>query len=104
MVKIIGPGVASVLEKEDAHADVQSLVDKVKGEDRGKDPEVKVKLFLLLQNMDDQLLSKCLREISEYVLLLSPALSAFNLIIYPSSTAILFHSDRTSVTATCGCF
>lgn len=65
MVKILGPSFASILEKEDAHTDVLSLVDKVKEEDQGKDSEVKVKLFLLLQNMDNQLLNKCLKEISE---------------------------------------
>ncbi|KAL7373163.1 hypothetical protein ABVT39_000343 [Epinephelus coioides] len=67
VVKILGPSFASILKKEDAHTDVLSLVDKVKEEDQGKDSEVKVKLFLLLQNMDNQLLSKCLKEISEQV-------------------------------------
>ncbi|XP_031728280.1 armadillo repeat-containing protein 4 isoform X1 [Anarrhichthys ocellatus] len=56
VVKILGPSFASVLEKHDAHTDVLSLEDKE--EDQGK-----VKLFLLLQNMDNQLLSKCLKEI-----------------------------------------
>ncbi|XP_075936861.1 outer dynein arm-docking complex subunit 2-like isoform X2 [Anarhichas minor] len=56
VVKILGPSFASVLEKHDAHTDVLSLEDK-EG-DQGK-----VKLFLLLQNMDNQLLSKCLKEI-----------------------------------------
>lgn len=63
VVKILGSSYASILEKEDAHTDVLSLV--AKEEDQGKDSEVKVKLFLLLQNMDNQLLSKCLKEISE---------------------------------------
>ncbi|XP_044031908.1 outer dynein arm-docking complex subunit 2 isoform X2 [Siniperca chuatsi] len=66
VVKILGPSFASILEKED-HTDVLSLVDKVQGEDNSKDSEVKVKLFLLLQNMDNQLLSKCLKEISGQV-------------------------------------
>lgn len=65
MVKILGPSFASILEKVDAHTDVLSLVDRVKEEDQGKDLEVKVKLFLLLQDMDKQLLNKCLKEISE---------------------------------------
>ncbi|XP_075968755.1 outer dynein arm-docking complex subunit 2-like isoform X2 [Anarhichas minor] len=56
VVKILGPSFASILEKHDAHTDVLSLEDK-EG-DQGK-----VKLFLLLQNMDNQLLSKCLKEI-----------------------------------------
>lgn len=64
MVKILGPSFASILEKQDAPTDVLSLIDNVKEEDLGKDSEVKVKLFLLLQNMDNQLLSKCLKEIA----------------------------------------
>ncbi|XP_035854147.1 armadillo repeat-containing protein 4 isoform X2 [Sander lucioperca] len=67
VVKILGPSFVSTLEKEDAHTDVLSLVDKVKEKDQGKNPEVKVKLFLLLQNMDNQLLSKCLKEIAGQV-------------------------------------
>ncbi len=65
MVKILGPRFVSILEKDGTHDDVQSLVDNLKKEDEGSDSEVKVKLFLLLQNLDDQILSKCLREISE---------------------------------------
>ncbi|XP_034718244.1 armadillo repeat-containing protein 4 isoform X5 [Etheostoma cragini] len=67
VVKILGPSFVSTLEKEDAHTDVLRLVDKVKEKDQGKDPEVKVKLFLLLQNMDNQLISKCLKEIAGQV-------------------------------------
>ncbi|XP_070784506.1 outer dynein arm-docking complex subunit 2 isoform X2 [Enoplosus armatus] len=67
VVKILGPSFASILEKENTLADVLSLVDKAKEEDHGKDSEVKVKLFHLLQNMDNQLLSKCLEEISGQV-------------------------------------
>ncbi|XP_068565576.1 outer dynein arm-docking complex subunit 2 isoform X2 [Cebidichthys violaceus] len=58
VVKILGPSFASILEKHDAHTDVRSLEDKVKEEDQDT-----VKLFLLLQNMDNQLLNKCLKEI-----------------------------------------
>ncbi len=65
VVKILGPSFASILEKVDTHTDALSLADKVKEEDQGEDSEVKVKLFLLLQNMDNQLLNKCLKEISE---------------------------------------
>lgn len=65
MAKILGPSFASILEKEHTQTDILSLVGKVKEEDQGKDSEVNVKLFLLLQNMDKQLLSKCLKEISE---------------------------------------
>ncbi|XP_032359465.1 armadillo repeat-containing protein 4 isoform X2 [Etheostoma spectabile] len=67
VVKILGPSFVSTLEKEDANTDVLSLVDKVKEKDQGKDTEVKVKLFLLLQNMDNQLISKCLKEIAGQV-------------------------------------
>ncbi|XP_010793790.1 armadillo repeat-containing protein 4-like [Notothenia coriiceps] len=62
VVKILGSSVASILQGEDTDTDVLSLVDKVK--DQGKDSEVKVKLFLLLQNLDNKLLSKCLEEIA----------------------------------------
>uniref|UniRef100_A0A8C4DC69 Outer dynein arm docking complex subunit 2 n=1 Tax=Dicentrarchus labrax TaxID=13489 RepID=A0A8C4DC69_DICLA len=65
VVKILGPSFAVILENEGANTDVLSLVGKVK--EQGEDMEVKVKLFLLLQNMDNQLLSKCLKEISERV-------------------------------------
>uniref|UniRef100_UPI0037E7FF26 outer dynein arm-docking complex subunit 2 n=1 Tax=Semicossyphus pulcher TaxID=241346 RepID=UPI0037E7FF26 len=67
MVKILDHSFAQILEREDAHSDVLSLVEKVKEDDQGMDIEVKVKLFLLLQNLDNQLLSQCLKEISEQV-------------------------------------
>ncbi|XP_034428728.1 armadillo repeat-containing protein 4 isoform X2 [Hippoglossus hippoglossus] len=60
VVKILGPRFADILEREDTQTDP---VD----EDTAKDSEVKVKLFRLLQNMDRQLLSKLLEEISEQV-------------------------------------
>lgn len=65
MVKILGPSFASILEEEGTHTDGLSLVRKVQEEDQGKGSEVNVKLFLLLQNMDNQLLSQCLKETSE---------------------------------------
>ncbi|XP_035510826.1 armadillo repeat-containing protein 4 isoform X2 [Morone saxatilis] len=65
VVKILGPSFAGILENEGALTDVLSLVGKEK--EQGEDTEVKVKLFLLLQNMDNQLLGKCLKEISERV-------------------------------------
>ncbi|XP_041817870.1 outer dynein arm-docking complex subunit 2 [Chelmon rostratus] len=67
MVKILGPSFASILEEEGTHTDGLSLVRKVQEEDQGKGSEVNVKLFLLLQNMDNQLLSQCLKETSEQV-------------------------------------
>ncbi|XP_071341790.1 outer dynein arm-docking complex subunit 2 [Trachinotus anak] len=63
VVKILGPCFGNILEREDAHTDELRLVD----EDQVKDSDVKVKLFRLLQNMDKQLLSKLLEEISEQV-------------------------------------
>ncbi|XP_069007256.1 outer dynein arm-docking complex subunit 2 [Embiotoca jacksoni] len=69
VVKILGLSFATALEREDAHTDVLSLVDKVKEEDPAKDTEVMVKLFVLLQNMDKQIISKLLAEISEQVVL-----------------------------------
>ncbi|XP_039983105.1 outer dynein arm-docking complex subunit 2 [Xiphias gladius] len=63
VVKILGPCFANILEREDPHTDVLRLVD----EDQAKASEVKVKLFNLLQNMDKQLLSKLLEDISERV-------------------------------------
>ncbi|XP_062235056.1 outer dynein arm-docking complex subunit 2 [Platichthys flesus] len=60
VVKILGPRFADILEREDTQTDP---VD----EDTAEDSEVKVKLFRLLQNMDQQLLSKLLEEISEQV-------------------------------------
>ncbi|XP_053269015.1 outer dynein arm-docking complex subunit 2 [Pleuronectes platessa] len=60
VVKILGPRFADILEREDTQTDP---VD----EDTSEDSEVKVKLFRLLQNMDQQLLSKLLEEISEHV-------------------------------------
>lgn len=65
VVNILGPSFASLLEKEGANTDELSLIGEGEDEDQGRDSEVKVRLFLLLQNLDTQLLSKCLKEISE---------------------------------------
>lgn len=102
VVKILGPSFATILEGEDPHSDLMRLVDKE--EDQGEDKEVKVKLFLLLHDMDKQLLRELLKEISEWVLLFYLLLSTFNQIIYLSSTAMLFLSDLTRFAATSGCF
>ncbi|KAM8822409.1 outer dynein arm-docking complex subunit 2 isoform 2-T3 [Spinachia spinachia] len=59
IVKILGTSLDSILEKED-YTDGLSLVDEEKEEDQGKD--IKVRLFLLLQDLDKQLLSKCLKD------------------------------------------
>ncbi|XP_030612323.1 armadillo repeat-containing protein 4 isoform X2 [Archocentrus centrarchus] len=64
MVKILGRSIASALERETL-ADVVSLADKMKEEGPAKDSEVKVKLFLLFQNVDKQIVDKLLKEISE---------------------------------------
>lgn len=76
LVKILGRSFATVLEREGARADGLSLVEKVKEEDSSKVSEVKVKLFLLLQNTDKQILSKLLSDISEWVLLFYLRLSS----------------------------
>ncbi|XP_051796358.1 outer dynein arm-docking complex subunit 2 isoform X2 [Acanthochromis polyacanthus] len=65
VVKILGRSFATALERENTQADTLGLVDKVK--DPSKDSETKVKLCLLLQNMDKPILSKLREEISEKV-------------------------------------
>ncbi|XP_029935491.1 armadillo repeat-containing protein 4 [Myripristis murdjan] len=70
VVKILGPSFATVLEGEDNF--VLRLVDKVKQEDQAADSALKVKLFFLLQHLDNQLLSNSLKKISQEVRL-SPA-------------------------------
>uniref|UniRef100_A0A671YKJ4 Outer dynein arm docking complex subunit 2 n=1 Tax=Sparus aurata TaxID=8175 RepID=A0A671YKJ4_SPAAU len=57
VVNILGPSFASLLEKEGANTDELSLIGEGEDEDQGRDSEVKVRLFLLLQNLDTQLLS-----------------------------------------------
>ncbi|KAM7370158.1 hypothetical protein PAMP_011436 [Pampus punctatissimus] len=64
VVKILGPSFASMLEGEDPHSALLRLEDK-EG-DQGEDWEVKIKLFLLLHEMDKQLLRELLKEISEH--------------------------------------
>lgn len=63
VVKILGPSFATVLEGEDNF--VLRLVDKVKQEDQAADSALKVKLFFLLQHLDNQLLSNSLKKISQ---------------------------------------
>ncbi|XP_071753052.1 outer dynein arm-docking complex subunit 2 isoform X1 [Centroberyx gerrardi] len=65
VVKILGPSFATVLDGEDTS--VLRLVDKVKQGDQATDSEVQVKLFLLLQHLDNQLLSNSLKQISQEV-------------------------------------
>ncbi|XP_060920838.1 outer dynein arm-docking complex subunit 2 [Labrus mixtus] len=67
VAKILGPSFSSILEKEDADSDGLSVVDKAKEEGHGKDSEVKVQLLLLLQNLDNHIVTKCLKMISEQV-------------------------------------
>uniref|UniRef100_A0AAQ5YMU9 Armadillo repeat containing 4 n=1 Tax=Amphiprion ocellaris TaxID=80972 RepID=A0AAQ5YMU9_AMPOC len=83
VVKILGRSFATALEREDTQTDILSLVDKVK--DPAKDSETKVKLCLLLHNMDKQILSKLLEEISEWVLFLYqlPSPHSIRFPIYP---------------------
>ncbi|KAM7390786.1 hypothetical protein PAMA_008804 [Pampus argenteus] len=64
VVKILGPSFASMLEEEEPHSALLRLKDKE--EDQGKEWEVKTKLFLLLHEMDKQLLRELLKEISEH--------------------------------------
>lgn len=63
-MKILGPCFANILDGEDTHSEIQRLVD----DDQVQDSEVKIKLFHLFQNMDKQILSKLLEEISAWVL------------------------------------
>ncbi|KAM3593279.1 uncharacterized protein V6R79_009296 [Siganus canaliculatus] len=67
VVKILGPSFGSILQEEGDQTDLLSLTGKAKEGDEGEDSEVKVKLFHLLQNLDQQLLNKCLKQISEQV-------------------------------------
>ncbi|XP_074549652.1 outer dynein arm-docking complex subunit 2 [Halichoeres trimaculatus] len=62
--KILGSSFADIW---DVQSDFVSLVDNIKEESQGKDSEIKINLFLLLQNLDKQLLNKCLQEISDQV-------------------------------------
>ncbi|KAF7658044.1 hypothetical protein LDENG_00018030 [Lucifuga dentata] len=63
VIKILGPRFATFLEREDATE--PHLEDKDREE--AKDSEIKVKLFLLLRNLDNQLLSDLLKENSQQV-------------------------------------
>ncbi|XP_062377092.1 outer dynein arm-docking complex subunit 2 [Sardina pilchardus] len=68
-VRILGPSFATV-EGEDSS--VLRLLEKVRGGDPGGETETQVKLLVLLQQLDTQLLSTSLKQISQEVRL-SPA-------------------------------
>ncbi|XP_075994245.1 outer dynein arm-docking complex subunit 2 [Genypterus blacodes] len=63
MVNILGPAFATLVENEDRNE--LHLIESIKHGEEDQDSEVKVKLFLLLQQLDEQLLSKCCKEISQ---------------------------------------
>uniref|UniRef100_A0A4W5P4D9 Outer dynein arm docking complex subunit 2 n=1 Tax=Hucho hucho TaxID=62062 RepID=A0A4W5P4D9_9TELE len=69
VAKMLGPSFATV-EGEDSS--VLRLLEKVKEGDQAKETEIKVKLIILLQQLDTQLLSNSLKLISQEVRL-SPA-------------------------------
>ncbi|XP_066573997.1 outer dynein arm-docking complex subunit 2 [Amia ocellicauda] len=69
VAKIIGPSFATI-EGEDTS--VLRLVEKVKQDDKDNESEVKMKVFLLIQQLDMQLLNNSLKQISQEVRL-SPA-------------------------------
>ena len=61
MVKVLGPSLATALE-EGADTSALELVEKLKkeGPEPAQDSEVKMQLFFLLQQLDNQLISKAL--------------------------------------------
>ncbi|CAB1340771.1 unnamed protein product [Coregonus sp. 'balchen'] len=69
VAKMLGPSLATV-EGEDSS--VLRLLGKVKEGDQAKEAEIKVNLIILLQQLDTQLLSNSLKQISQEVRL-SPA-------------------------------
>uniref|UniRef100_A0A8C8HXB6 Armadillo repeat-containing protein 4 n=1 Tax=Oncorhynchus tshawytscha TaxID=74940 RepID=A0A8C8HXB6_ONCTS len=69
VAKMLGPSFATV-EGEDSS--VLRLLEEVKEGDQAKETEIKVKLIILLQQLDTQLLSNSLKQISQEVRL-SPA-------------------------------
>ncbi|KAJ3611498.1 hypothetical protein NHX12_021513 [Muraenolepis orangiensis] len=67
VVKILGPSFAAVLEG-DADTSTLQLDDQQRADQQlAEDCEVKVKLYLLLQHLDDQLLSSTLTDFSKEV-------------------------------------
>lgn len=66
---MLGPSFATV-EGEDSS--VLRLLEKVKEGDQAKETEIKVKLIILLQQLDTQLLSNSLKQISQWVPFLPP--------------------------------
>uniref|UniRef100_A0A673W2N7 Outer dynein arm docking complex subunit 2 n=1 Tax=Salmo trutta TaxID=8032 RepID=A0A673W2N7_SALTR len=69
VAKMLGPSFATV-EGEDSS--VLRLLEKVKEGDQAKETEIKVKLIILLQQLDTQLLSNSLKQISQWVPFLPP--------------------------------
>ncbi|XP_041825017.1 outer dynein arm-docking complex subunit 2 isoform X2 [Melanotaenia boesemani] len=67
MVKILGLNFATNVDVEGALPEVLCLKDEGKEEDSAMDSNIKIKLFMLLQNKDKQVLSQLLEEISEKV-------------------------------------
>uniref|UniRef100_A0A8C5CUQ7 Outer dynein arm docking complex subunit 2 n=1 Tax=Gadus morhua TaxID=8049 RepID=A0A8C5CUQ7_GADMO len=68
VVKVLGSSLATVLEGG-ADTSAPELVEKLKAEgpEQAQDSEVKVQLFLLLQQLDNQLISKALTDFSKEV-------------------------------------
>ena len=73
---MLGPSFATV-EGEDSS--VLRLLEEVKEGDQAKETEIKVKLIILLQQLDTQLLSSSLKQISQWVPFLPPPHSVCNL-------------------------
>ena len=66
MVKVLGPSLATALEGG-ADTSALELVERLKkeGPEQAQDSEVKVQLFLLLQQLDNQLISEALTDFSK---------------------------------------
>uniref|UniRef100_A0A8C7JVV6 Outer dynein arm docking complex subunit 2 n=1 Tax=Oncorhynchus kisutch TaxID=8019 RepID=A0A8C7JVV6_ONCKI len=74
IAKMLGPSFATV-EGEDSS--VLRLLEEVKEGDQAKETEIKVKLIILLQQLDTQLLSNSLKQISQWVPFLPPPHSVY---------------------------
>uniref|UniRef100_A0A8C8I3M0 Armadillo repeat-containing protein 4 n=1 Tax=Oncorhynchus tshawytscha TaxID=74940 RepID=A0A8C8I3M0_ONCTS len=74
VAKMLGPSFATV-EGEDSS--VLRLLEEVKEGDQAKETEIKVKLIILLQQLDTQLLSNSLKQISQWVPFLPPPHSVY---------------------------
>uniref|UniRef100_A0A8C5HBE3 Armadillo repeat containing 4 n=1 Tax=Gouania willdenowi TaxID=441366 RepID=A0A8C5HBE3_GOUWI len=62
---IFGRSFVSFMEKEDVNQDVQSLMVKIKEREPSEDVEAKIKVFLLLQKKDKEILNKLLQHVTE---------------------------------------